>query len=95
MLKLAALATVLGLGIGVPATGALHAKPSRAQVEQRLLQQLNGGPDGRITSAVHCRAIQKHVSFSCVAVSTRATTLDARVVTGGGGLTEYWAPLHG
>jgi hypothetical protein len=33
LLKFAALATTLGLGIAVPATGALHAKPTRAQIE--------------------------------------------------------------
>jgi hypothetical protein len=95
MLKLIALASALGLGIAVPATGSLHAKPSRAHVEQRLLQQLNSGPDGRITQAVHCSTIRKNVSFSCVALSTRSTRLDAHVVVSGGGLRTAWAPLQG
>ena len=95
MLKIAALTTVVGLGIAVPATGTLQAKPSRAQIEQRLLGQLDRGPDGRITKAVHCRAAGRSATFDCTAVSVRSTALNARVVVGGGGLQETWEPLRG
>ncbi|HEY5058392.1 MAG TPA: hypothetical protein VII51_05190 [Gaiellaceae bacterium] len=95
MLKLVALASALGLGIAVPATGALHSKPNRALVEQQVLQQLNSGPDGRITRTVHCSAIKRHFSFSCVAVSTRSSRLDAQVVVVGDGLRTAWSPLQG
>jgi hypothetical protein len=95
MIKLAVLTAALGLGIAVPATGALHAKPARALIEQRLLQQLNGGPDGHITKTVHCSAAGKAGSFDCTAVSVRSTTLGARVVAHGGGLQTAWEPLRG
>ena len=94
MLKIAALTTALGLGIAVPATGTLQAKPSRARIEQRLLEQLNGGPAGRITKAVHCRTAGGADTFDCAAVSVRSTTLNARVVAGGG-LQTTWEPLRG
>ena len=95
MLKIAALTTALGLGIAVPATGMLPAKPSRAQVEQRMLGQMNGGAAGRITQAVHCRAAGHAGTFDCAAVSVRSTTLNARVVVGSDGLQTTWEPLRG
>ena len=95
MLKIAALTTALGLGIAVPATGALQAKPSQAQIELRLLGQLNGGPAGRITKAVHCRSAGRTATFDCAAVSVHSTTLNARVVVGSGGLQTAWEPLRG
>lgn len=95
MLKIAALTTALGLGIAVPATGTLLAKPSRAQIEQRLLGQMNGGPAGRITQAVHCRAAGRPTTLDCAAVSVRSTSLNARVVVGSDGLQTTWEPLRG
>ena len=95
MLKIAALTTVLGLGIAVPATGTLLAKPSRTQLEQRMLGQMNGGPAGRITKAVHCRTAGNAATFDCAAVSVRSTTLNARVVVGGDGPQTTWEPLRG
>lgn len=95
MLKIAALTTALSLGLAVPMAGTHLAKPSRAQIEQRLLGQMDGGPDGRITKAVHCRAAGRATTFDCTAVSARSTTLNARVVVGSGGLQETWEPLRG
>ena len=95
MLKLAALAIALGLGIAVPATRASHARPDRALIEQRLEQQLNGSPAGRITKAVHCRTAGSSGTFDCTAVSVRSTTLGARVVGDGDGLRTAWEPLRG
>ena len=95
LIKFAALAATLGLGIAVPATGTLLAKPSRAQIEQRMLGQMNGGPAGRITKAVHCRSAGRAATFDCAAVSVRSTTLNARVVVGRDGLQTAWEPLRG
>jgi hypothetical protein len=95
MLKIAALTTAVSLGIAVPATGTLLAKPSRAQVEQRMLGQMNGGPDGQITKAVQCRAAGRSAAFDCTAVSVRSSTLNARVVVGSDGLQTTWEPLRG
>jgi hypothetical protein len=95
MLKIAALTAALSLGIAVPMAGTHLAKPSRAQVEQQLLGQLDRSPDGRITKAVHCRAAGRSTTFDCTAVSVRSTTLNARVVAGGGGLQTTWEPLRG
>ena len=98
MLKIFTLACTLALGVAVLATGgrsAVHATEGRT-VQQELLQQVNSGPAGHITRAVHCTHASSHPSvFSCTLVSTRSTTLQARVVADGTQLRTAWAPLQG
>lgn len=94
MVKAAVLTLVLGMGVAFPASGALHGKANSVQVEQRLLHQMNAGPDGKITDSVHClRADGRH--FACRLQSTRSTTLGARVFVSGSLLQTVWQPIRG
>jgi hypothetical protein len=95
MLKLASLGTALVFGIAAPPGGDSHGKPMRERVEQALLQQMNSGPDGRITRSVHCHTAGSQSKFSCVLESTRSTTLGAVVVAHGVELQTAWEPLQG
>ena len=94
MVKGAVITLVLGMGVAFPASGALHAKPNSAQVEQRLLHQMNAGPDGKITDSVHCLHAGGR-DFACRLQSVRLTTLGARVVVSGDALQTVWQPIQG
>ena len=94
MVKLVAIPLVLGIGVALPAVSALQAKPVPAQVEQRLLHQMNAGPDGTITKSVHCLRVSGR-TFSCDLRSIRSTSLGAHVVVAGGSLQTVWLPLRG
>jgi len=94
MVKLALISLTLGIGVAFPASGVLHAKPSPAQVEQRLLHQVNAGPDGTLTKSVRCLQASGR-EFSCTLHSTRSTSLGAQVVVSGGSLETVWQPLRG
>ena len=94
MVKAAVLTLVLGIGVAFPASGALHAKPNSVQIEQRLLHQMNAGPDGKITALVHCLHAGGR-DFTCRLQSTRSTTLGARVVVSGSSLQTTWQPISG
>jgi hypothetical protein len=98
LLKIPSVACGLALGLAVLATGgrsAVHGGQSRT-VQQELLRQVNSGPAGHITRAVHCsQASNRSSTFSCTLVSTRSTTLRARVVLDGTQLRTAWAPLQG
>lgn len=94
MVKAAVLTLVLGMGVAFPASGALHGKSNSAQVEQRILHQMNAGPDGKITNSVHCLQAGGR-NFACRLHSTRSTTLGARVVVSGGSLQTVWQPIRG
>lgn len=82
------------MGVAFPASGVLHAKPNPGQVELRLLHQMNGGPDGKITKSVHCLHAGGR-DFSCRLQSMRSTTLGAQVVVSGGSLQTVWQPIRG
>lgn len=93
MLKLAALTLALAGGIAVPFVH--HAPPlTRAGVERALQQRENDGPNGHVTSAVHCRATGPS-RYDCSLLSVRHTTLAAHVVVHGRTLQAEWAPLQG
>lgn len=94
MVKLALISLTLGIGLAFPASGVLHAKPSSTQVEQRLLHQMNAGPDGTLTKSVRCLQASGG-GFSCTLHSTRSTSLGAHVAVSGGSLETVWQPLRG
>jgi hypothetical protein len=93
MHKLAALILTLAGGLAVPL---LHHGQTltRAGVEQALLARENGGPNGHVTSRVHCTTIGAN-RYDCRLVSVRHTSLEARVVVHGHALQVAWAPLAG
>jgi len=94
MVKLAVISLTLGIGVAFPASGVLHSKPSSALVEQRLLHQMNAGPDGTLTRSVRCLQASSR-EFSCTLHSIRSTSLGAHVVVSGGSLETVWQPIRG
>jgi hypothetical protein len=95
MLKLAAIGTALAFGLAVPFHPGAAAHPTKAQVEQKLLHQMNSGPNGRVTRAVHCQTSGGRSTFSCRLQSVRSTSLGAVVVVHGTSLQTAWQPLRG
>jgi len=82
------------MGVAFPASGALTSKPNPAQVEQRLMHEMNSGPNGKITKSVNCLPAS-HTHFTCSLRSTRSTRLGARVTVSGGSLETVWQPISG
>jgi hypothetical protein len=96
MFKLTLALTASAAVLALPAAyGSLSKPPSKA-IEQTLLQQMNSGPDGRITRLVTCsRAPKNELAFRCDLESVRSTHLGARVTVVPGGLRTVWEPLAG
>jgi hypothetical protein len=93
MHKLAALILTFAGGLALPFVH--HAKPlSRVGVEQALRARENDGPNGHVTSLVHCTTIGRN-RYDCRLVSVRHTSLEARVVVHGHAVQVVWAPLAG
>jgi hypothetical protein len=93
MHKLAALIVTFAGGLALPF---VHpAKPlTRPGVEQALRERENSGPNGHVTSRVHCATVGRN-RYSCWLVSVRHTKLEARVIVHGRTLQVGWAPLSG
>jgi hypothetical protein len=96
MFKLALALTASAAALALPAAYGSFSKPPSKVVEQRLLQQMNSGPDGRITRLVSCsRTSKRELAFKCDLESVRSTHLGARVTVVPGGLRTVWEPLAG
>ncbi len=96
MLKASLALTAFVAVLAIPAAFAVSSKPAPATVARTLLQQMNSGPDGRITHRVTCTRVPRlERNFSCDLQSAISTHLGARIAVVDGGVSTTWQPLAG
>jgi hypothetical protein len=95
LLKLTLALGAFVLCLALPAAYAVTATPGSKSVAQKLQQQMNSGPNGRITRTVKCIPAARGKAFDCDLQSVISTHIAAHVSLIDGGMRTVWEPLQG